>query len=391
MLYRKCGKLPVDLSLLGFGMMRLPKHSDILDKNGFPYKTKIEESVNLLRCAINNGVNYVDTARAYGDSEEVTGVALKDGYREKVYLATKNPLGANGTIEDWDMYLNESLTQLQTDYIDFYLQHCINSKNWKRIKELKIFDHAQELKKAGKIKYFGFSFHDNYELFEEVINEYDWDFCQIQLNYVDTEFQAGLKGLKAAHEKGLGVIVMEPLRGGRLVAYLPDQILGDLKANGIDKTPAELAFRWLANLSEVSCILSGMGTIDMVKENVKTFSDEDMVPGKIPQIELDLINKMAEQWREYKAVDCTACAYCMPCPKGVDIPGCISNLNWARSTRADSWGARQDYRKLITKNADASHCISCGACEDKCPQNLNIIESLKTTHKAMLSFMWDVQ
>ena len=391
MVYRKCGKLPVETSLLGYGMMRLPKHKDILDKNGFPYKTDANEAARLLRHAIDNGVNYVDTARVYGDSEEVTGIALKDGYREKVYLATKNPLGAKGTAEDWEKYLNESLKQLQTDHIDFYLQHNLNSKNWDNFKTLGIFEMAQKAKKYGRIKYFGFSFHDNCDVFLEILNEYDWDFCQIQFNYVDTEFQAGIKGLKAAHAKGVGVIVMEPLRGGRLVAYLPDEIQEELRENGINRTPADLALRWLANFPEISCMLSGMGTFDMVEQNLRTFSDTDVISGNIPEKETELVNKMAEKWKSYKSIDCTDCKYCMPCPFGVDIPNCIADLNWARSTRSDSWGARQDYRKLIARNADASQCVECGVCESKCPQDIAVIESLKAAHSTMLSFMWDVQ
>ena len=393
MVYRKCGKLQVELSLLGFGMMRLPKQGDILDDNGFPYKTKVEESVALLRYAIDNGINYVDTARGYGDSEEVTGIALQNGYREKVYLATKNSTtwDPNATLEDWENNLDKSLEQLQTDYIDFYMQHCLSAKSWDHFKKIGIFEHAQKMKQAGKIKYFGFSFHDECDVFLEILNKYNWDFCMIQYNYADTEYQAGTRGLKTAYDKGIGVIAMEPLRGGRLVAYLPDEIQGELKANGIDRTPADLALRWLAATPEVSCILSGMGTLEMVEQNIRSFSDPDIVSGNIPAKEIELVNKMAEQWKSYKAVGCTGCNYCIPCPSGVDIPECISALNLAKSNSTSSWGARQNYRKLIARNAHAEQCTSCGICEGKCPQHIKIMEILKQTHETMISFMWDVQ
>ncbi|MCX7774470.1 MAG: aldo/keto reductase, partial [Clostridia bacterium] len=306
MQYRHFGKLNLKPSLLGFGAMRFPTvkqgEKDVIDR---------PEAIRMMRSAIDQGVNYVDTAWPYhdGESELVTALALKEGYREKVMLATKNPTWLVHKAEDWSHYLDKQLQKLETPSIDFYLQHALDANNWKRFKELNLWDKAMEAKKAGKIKYFGFSFHDSQETFLEILNAYDWDFCQIQLNYLDTDYQAGLKGLEAAAAKNIGVIVMEPLRGGRLVSGLPNDLADKMAAYAVKRKPVEWALRWIASHPGVSTILSGMSSMEQVDENVKLCSAQDMLPNSMTADELTFIQNLADEWKAKKLVGCTGCNY----------------------------------------------------------------------------------
>lgn len=381
MQYRHFGKLNLRPSLLGFGVMRLPMiekgDSTVIDE---------EESVKMIRYAIDHGVNYVDTAWPYhdGQSEVITGIALQDGYREKVMLATKSPTWAIKKPEDWDEYLDKQLEKLQTDHIDFYLQHCLDREGFDTFVRLNIWERAMAAKKAGKIKYFGFSFHDEQEVFMEILDAYDWDFCQIQLNYLDTHYQAGLAGLERAAQKNLGVIIMEPLRGGYLVNSLPQDLLQRMEEHPTHYRPVEWALRWLANRPEVSVVLSGMSTMEQVKDNIALCSANDMVPNHLSQEKLDFIADIATSWHNRKLIGCTACRYCMPCPQGVNIPECFKHYNYAHSAHANAEStARERYKELLDKNEDASKCVECGACEGACPQHLPIIETLSKLHKEL--------
>ena len=372
--YRKNEKLKVELSLLGFGAMRLPLATDN------PADIDETEAIKMIRYAIDNGVNYVDTAWPYhqGESQRVVGLALKDGYREKVSLATKNPTWLINKEEDWDKYLNLQLKKLQTDHIDFYLQHSLDAGKWENVKKLNMWEAATKAKKEGKIKHYGFSFHDDFPLFKEIINEYDWDFCQIQLNYLDQNYQAGLKGLELAKEKGIPVIIMEPLRGGSLASNLPDFAKEMMEEAKVQHTPVEWAFKYLTNMDGILTILSGMSTMEQVKDNVRIFSSDMTKENNMSEEETDFISGMVGEWNARRFVPCTGCQYCMPCPNGVDIPACFKAYNtlkeegWTSKIEAD-----EEYKKLLERMADAGKCLECGACEPQCPQHIEIINKLK--------------
>lgn len=377
MQYRHFGKLNLKPSVLGFGIMRMPVRE--YRKSG---KKRIDskESIKLIRYAIDNGVNYIDTAWSYhgGRSEIVVGRALKDGYREKVMLATKNPTWLIKKPGDWDRFLDKQLEKLQTDHIDFYLQHALDKNGWEKFKKFGLWEKFMEAKKAGKIKYAGFSFHDDYEVFADILDTYDWDFCQIQLNYLDSDYQAGLKGLEKAASKNIGVVIMEPLRGGRLANGLPDPILRKMESYPMKRKPVDWALRWIANLPGVSVILSGMSTLEQLKENLEFCSSPEMGPNNMSKEEIDFITGLSNEWKAMKQIGCTGCRYCMPCPNGVDIPECLSNYNYFHSVSADSeYKARKNYKELTANGCDAALCVECGQCEGACPQHLPIIETLR--------------
>lgn len=375
--YREFGKINLKPSVLGFGTMRLPV---VNDKYG---QIDFEEAKKILRYAIDNGVNYVDTAWSYHEesSEKFVGEALKDGYREKVMLATKNPTWLIKEQEDWDKFLDQQLIKLQTDYIDFYLQHTLDKGGWEKFKKFNLWEKAMKAKKAGKIKYIGFSFHDSYDVFEDIIDSYDWDFCQIQLNYLDTDYQAGIKGLEKAAAKNIGVVIMEPLRGGRLATGLPEDILKKMEEYKVKRNPVNWALRWLANRPEVSLILSGMSSFEQVEENIRLCSSPEMAANKMNAEELSFINELATEWKARKQIGCTGCNYCMPCPNGVFIPDNLALYNLFHSTDANAHSnARNGYKELSEDGKGALSCIECGLCEDACPQHLPIIETLGILH-----------
>ena len=369
MKYRRLGSENDQVSIIGFGCMRLP----IIDNE----YSKIDEveAKKQLRYAIDRGINYVDTAYPYhgGTSEAFVGRALKNGYREKVFLATKSPSWLINSREDLDKYLDIQLSNLQTDHIDYYLLHALNKKYWDNYLKCDVFDFIEKALESGKIRNIGFSFHDEFEVFEEIINAYDWDFCQIQLNYFDEEYQAGLKGLHLAASKGIGVIIMEPLRGGRL-AVVPDEISDIWNSYPEKHTAAGWALRYLWNKPEVRVILSGMNNLDHIDDNISeaSLSESNM----LTDLEVALIDKVKHLYKSRIKVDCTNCKYCMPCPNGVNIPG-----NFAVYNNASIFGDKEYHKKQYFNNMKpeelADMCIACGACEPQCPQNIEIIKELQ--------------
>jgi predicted aldo/keto reductase-like oxidoreductase len=370
MQYRRFGKLDWKVSALGFGCMRFPtQDGDRLSPN-----IDEAEALRMVRHAIDSGVNYIDTAYPYhgGQSEVVVGKALQDGYREKVRLATKLPVFLVQSTADVDRLLNEQLKKLQTSYIDFYLLHALTGSRWRDI-VLKhdLLTRAAAALADGRIRHLGFSFHDEYESFEEIVNGSDlWSFCQIQYNYMDTENQAGTRGLKLAASKGVAVVIMEPLMGGRL-ADPPKDILAAMESFPARRTAVEWALQWLWDQPEVSVVLSGMSTITQVEENLR-FADNSRIQAFGPA-EQALIAEVRERYRERTAIPCSRCNYCMPCPNGVYIPANFEFFNYAR-LYDDVAGARFKYKVFLTEEQRSGACIDCGVCADLCPQKIPIGE-----------------
>ncbi|AEY66834.1 aldo/keto reductase [Clostridium sp. BNL1100] len=381
--YRKFGKLDVKVSALGFGTMRLPTDGNVNNSNRLSKDIVEAEAIKMIRNAIDQGVNYIDTAYPYhgGNSEIVTGKALKDGYREKVMLATKSPTWLINKPEDFDRILDEQLQKLQTDCIDFYLLHALSGESYRNvIVKHEIIKRAEEAKKVGKIKYIGFSFHDNAKAFIEIVDGYDkWDFCQIQYNYMDIENQAGLKGLKYAASKGIGVVIMEPLLGGRL-ANPPKDIRIIMDQNKKGWTPSYWALQWLWNQSEVSVILSGMSNMQQVEENIASANRSGV--GLFGKEELDAIDLVRQKYNERAAIPCTGCSYCMPCPNNVNIPRNFELYNES-IVHEDIAGAKQTYHNFFDAAGHAIACIQCKICEEKCPQRISISEWMPKVHNVL--------
>jgi predicted aldo/keto reductase-like oxidoreductase len=365
MQFRKLGKVGIDVSILGFGAMRLPS-----DREGIVDE---DEAIVIMRYAIDAGVNYIDTAYVYHDgrSESIVGEAIKDGYREKVMIATKSPLWLINSAADFDRILDEQLGRLDSGYIDCYLFHGIDRNNWQKMKDHNLFERAEAAKKKGLVKHIGFSFHDDTETFRKVVDGYDgWEFCQIQYNYMDIAKQAGTAGLEYAASKGLGIIIMEPLLGGRL-SNPPRGIKKLFAESGYARSPSEWALRWIWNHPEVSMILSGMSSMDQVEENVGTAGSADA--GSFTEKEHRIIATARGKLGEREAIPCTACGYCMPCPNGVDIPRNFALYNDA-VVYEDPKGARFAYDKFFDHSGHADRCIQCKVCEPKCPQKIAISE-----------------
>ena len=362
---RSMEKLGVETSLLGFGCMRFPQTPE----------GKIDEALTqkMIDKAISEGVNYIDTAYPYhdGQSEVVVGNVLKKYDRNSYYLATKLPVWLVNTVEDVDKYLEEQLSKLQTDHIDFYLMHAMGKERWDKMVKIGCVERLAELKKQGKIRYMGFSFHDKYEVFEEILNYCDWDFCQIQLNYMDAEEQAGLKGYQLAVDKGIPVVVMEPVKGGSLAVFAED-ITAKLKELDQEATPASYALRWVGSLPGVKVILSGMSSMEQVEDNLRTFKDFKPLSEK----EQEVIRQVTEILRSRVQNGCTGCRYCMPCPAGVDIPGCFAAWNtyhMYQNYNAVSW----NWEVSLGDAHKPVNCVQCGKCEAQCPQKIAIREDLK--------------
>ena len=380
MLYRKLGKTGCDVSVLGFGCMRFPIVGgtgavDLFDPNK-PIKEMAAS--RMIHYAIEHGINYFDTAYPYhgGQSEVFLGKHLKP-YRERVYLATKLPTWLVQGRHDFERFLAEQLERLETDYIDFYLLHGLNRQAWATMKELGALDFLNQVLADGRIRYAAFSFHDDVKIFKEIVDGYDWAMCQIQYNYFDEYYQAGKEGLMYAASKGVGVVVMEPLRGGKLTDRIPEEIRILWDSAPVKRTPAEWALRWVWNHAEVSTALSGMSSMAQLIENNRIA--EDAKAGALSGTELELIAKVCEAYRNMLQIGCTSCAYCMPCPNGVNIPLNFSLYN-------DSFMFKDEdlnfmlYNHMLTPEQRASNCAECSECEKLCPQQINIPEELKKVH-----------
>ena len=373
MLYREFKKINKKVSLLGLGCMRFPENED--------GSVKEQESIEIIRSSIDSGVNYVDTAFTYhgGKSEKILGKALKDGYREKVLLADKMPIWIAKDEDSMKSIFYKQLERLDTDCIDMYLVHNVNRGIWKRALKLNLMPFLEEMKAEGRIKHIGFSFHDSYEFFEEMLDAYPWEFCQIQLNYMDKDHQAGVRGLKYAAEKGLDVIVMEPLKGGRITDAIPPVIQSLWDSAPVKRSPAEWAFKWLASMPEITLMLSGMSSKDQVEENIKLLSDESIT--KMTDDESALIDKVSDEYNRLIKYACTGCNYCMPCPQKLDIPRILRYFNdWNVYEKNPS--TKMEYETWIGPGQHASDCIGCRACEEKCPQALPIAEAMKEAAEA---------
>lgn len=370
MQYRKFGRVDFNASVLGFGCMRFP----VLDND--QAKIDQEKVDEMIHYAIDHGVNYFDSAYVYhgGHSEEALGRALKGGYREKVKITSKMPTWMVKERADYMRFLDESIKRLDTDYIDMYLIHSLDKDRLKLMEKTDGFAAVDEYKKSGKAKTVGFSFHDDLETFKRIVDRYDWDFCQIQLNYMDDHYQAGVEGLEYAASKGLAVIVMEPLRGGKLAKTPAAPVQKVWDRADVKRSPVEWALRWVWNHPEVSLLLSGMSTLEQVKDNVR-IADEARA-NSLTDKELALIAEAKETYGSLAKVNCTACEYCMPCPFGVNIPGNFTYYNEA-FIYDDLEGRKADYNRWMEPKSRADQCRQCGKCEKLCPQKIQIRKRLK--------------
>jgi predicted aldo/keto reductase-like oxidoreductase len=371
MLYRTIQKSGMELSILGMGCMRLP----VTDKDD-PKTIDEPKATEMVRYAIDHGVNYIDTAYPYhgGASEPFVGRVLKDGYREKVYLATKLPTWAIHTREDMDRYLNEQLERLATETIDFYLLHGLKRERWENMQNMGFVEFLERAIRDGRIRYAGFSFHGDRKNFKEIVDGYDWTFCQIQYNFLDENFQAGREGLEYAAQRGLGVVIMEPLRGGKITDELPDAIMKIWNDAETRRSPAEWGLRWVWNHPQVSVVLSGMSTLEQVQENLQTA--EQGQAHSLTTHELNVIDRVKTEYKSQIKVDCTNCGYCLPCPSDVNIPDCFSKYNTAFMFE-NFEEMKKNYNMFIKEPNRASQCVSCGECEEKCPQQIPIQEKLQ--------------
>lgn len=370
MKYRTMGKLGIQASAFGLGCMRFngaASGDSVIDE---------EKAISLIRRAIDGGVTYLDTAYVYLDktSETVLGKAARDGYRDRVTIATKMPMEYVHNRAEMEALLESELTKLQTDHIDFYLMHGINKEKWTYFKSIGAREFFDDMKRAGKIRYKCFSFHGPYEDFEYIINDWDWDMVQIQYNFMDVNHQAGTKGLELAGSKGIPVVIMEGLLGGRL-SKAPSNVQALYDAFPVQRTAVEWAFRWLCNHPQVSVVLSGCNEKEQIDDNLRIF--DTVEPGIMSEAELKLMEDVRAAYLSRIRIGCTGCRYCMPCPNGVNIPGIFSvwnNVSLYDTTPKGNW----ELQRIRENGNGADKCIACGACEAACPQHLSIIESLQT-------------
>jgi hypothetical protein len=373
MQYRTVPKNGDKLSALGFGTMRLPVKGRKIDE---------ERAIKQIRYAIDNGVNYVDTAVPYhgGESENLLGKALLDGYREKVKVATKLPPFMLNKPEDMDKILSIQLRKLQTDHIDYYLLHALEAEAWEKLQSFNVLKFLEKAKADGKIVNTGFSFHGSRSTFKEIIDSNDWTMCQIQYNFLDENLQAGTEGLRYAASKNLAVMIMEPLRGGLLAGKLPKEVKQIYDNAQTARTAAEWGLRWVWNHPEVTVVLSGMNDEKQVEENIATC--ETALPGALTQEELSVVSKAAESYRRLMKVPCTGCGYCMPCPNGVNIPANFNIYNqycmFDKKLYTRGMYAVMLMGLMNGKPSDASLCRNCGECAKKCPQHIAIPKELKS-------------
>lgn len=376
MQYRKFGTIDFNVSALGFGCMRLPIIGD--DSS----KIDEEEAIKMIRYGIDEGINFVDTAYPYhgGNSEPVVGKALQDGYREKVKLSTKLPVWLVENSDDYDRLLDEQLTKLQTDHIDFYLMHGLTWERWPKLKELKLLQKAEKAKADGRIKHICFSFHDTLDLFKEIVDGYDdWAMCLVQHNYMNEDFQAGSEGVAYAASKGIAVAIMEPLMGGGLINPSPE-VMEVFQSAPVQRAPADWALQWLWNKPEVGVVVSGMSAMQHVKENLA--SAEKSGIGTLSAEELEIIAKAQKAYEGLQPIPCTKCGYCMPCPHGLDIPRNLELYNQDIIFKQPQ-PARFNYQRRFPDEIKAENCTQCRECEEKCPQHIEISEWMPKVHEEL--------
>ena len=381
MQYRK-DKNGEDISLLGYGCMRFTQKGRNID---------IDKAEKELMAAIEAGVNYFDTAYIYPNSEVTIGEIFERNHvREKIKIATKLPQYLISSRKAIDKYFDEQKKRLRTDYIDYYLMHMLTDVvAWENLKANGILSWIEEKKASGEIKNLGFSYHGDTEKFIKILDDYDWDFCQIQYNYMDENSQAGVKGLKAAAAKGIPVIIMEPLRGGKLVNMLPEAAKKAIDENPRGYSPAEWAFRWLMQQPEVTCVLSGMNSLEMLSENCRIA--DSVRPGEFTAEDFTLIDTVRREIESKVRVNCTGCRYCMPCPKGVKIPDIFRCYN--RMFTESKKDGRFEYEQTVAMTKEpgfATQCVACGKCESHCPQHIEIIEKLKEADKHLRPGLYKV-
>ena len=372
--YRK-DKYGNDISILGFGCMRFPRKLGLID---------MKETEREILAAIKGGINYFDTAYIYPGSESALGEILeKNGMRDQVYIATKLPHYLIKTLDGLEKMFQTQLKRLRTDHIDYYLMHMLaDVDTWQRLVDMGMLAWLAEKQESGQIRQVGFSYHGNSDMFCRLIDAHDWDFCQIQYNYMDEHSQAGRRGLHHAASKGIPVVIMEPLRGGKLVRRLPEKAKRIFGEYPVKHSPAQWAFRWLWNQPEVTCVLSGMNSMEMLSDNMTTASSVEV--GALGPSEEDMLHRVVAAINEKTKVGCTGCGYCMPCPMGVDIPGTFAAYN-RRYTESKFWGF-VDYAMCtaLRKNSTAaSSCIGCGKCEQHCPQAIEIRGELNNVVRTM--------
>ena len=378
MQYRKVPKNGDQLSALGFGAMRLPTRMGKIDE---------KRAMRQIRGAIDQGLNYIDTAVPYhgGESERFVGRVLQDGYREKVKLATKLPPQSVNTREDMDRILDIQLKKLKTDHIDYYLLHGLEANQWKKLFNLGVLEFLDTVKASGKIRNAGFSFHGDRRTFKEIIDAYDWTFCQIQYNFLDETSQAGTEGLRYAASKNIAVMIMEPLRGGMLAASLPAEVQKIYDRAPVKRSAAAWGLRWVWNHPEVTVVLSGMNDEEHIAENIKTC--QTAFPNAMSEAELATVAEVAGLYKRLMKVGCTGCAYCMPCPSGVNIPMCLSIYNdyyigTSRMLARGMYGGML-MGGIMPGRSDASLCRECGKCANACPQHIAIPQELKKVNSTL--------
>lgn len=372
--YRK-DKYGNDISVLGYGCMRFKRSGGRID---------IDSAEREIMAAYDGGVNYFDTAYIYPGSESALGeIVERNGIRGKINIATKLPHYLIKSEGDFEKYFKEQITRLRTDYVDYYLMHMLTDiDTWERLKGLGVIEWLEEKKRSGAVRQIGFSYHGGTEMFCRLVDAYDWDFCMIQYNYMDENSQAGKRGLKYANSKGLPVMIMEPLRGGRLVNNLPKEAKEIFEKHSVSHTPVQWALKWLWNQPEVTCVLSGMNTQEAVADNIKTASESHA--GELSDADTQMLERVRNAINSKMKVGCTGCGYCTPCPKGVDIPGCFAAYNRRYS---DGWFTSEKEYFMCTAlrqtSSAASNCVGCGKCKQHCPQGIDIPNELKNVRSKL--------
>lgn len=365
--YVELGRTGRKVSRFGLGCMRFPASED--------------EAIDMVRYALDHGVNYLDTAYIYENSEIITGKALKDGYRQRAFLATKSPLWNIGRYEDFEKYLDEELKRLGTDYLDIYLLHNLNPGHWEKVKKFDGLTFLDKMIEKGKIRHKAFSIHSTFKAFMEIVDAFDWEMAQIQLNILDEHQQVGVEGLKYAAHKGIAVNIMEPLRGGYLLNNIPEEVHNLLQEHPEQRSLAEWCFRWLYNMPEVAVILSGTSTLDQLKDNLRIF--EQAVPNVMSSEDAQLIAKIRAAYESKRSIGCTGCQYCMPCPQNVSIPAIFKLYNSYQLVKPHPIDKVVYQNSLVPTGEGADQCVSCGVCQQHCPQGLEIPELLARVHREL--------